>query len=551
MNRMVLIACCLWNAVATAQPHLTPLAPGGIPHGGLDLCEINCTCSPKPGEVDKCSVYWTFKSGPGGSIVRVVNPDPNACTTAVNANVTALTTHFGKGPEVSLPTKEMATQASTFAPPSQSSLPYSRLLDTAAPVVLNDPLDVQISAETVRVLALTEDARSYGAVGGAVSQWQSASAASKRIIAKVEGAEKSLSLAKPWPELREFAPMVWDLRICTHSKPAEVADLASRIANKDDLAWNFAFLDDWIVLQSAFNATSGAPAGTGTSSFETILRPFFAEPATRVKERTEKSLFTLLELRTFRSAVTTASTAIDSYSQDLNGKAKARRDELEKAISNELAAVTRIREVFSSEVAAVAKLKSAVEATVAEKGKVQASINSTNSEISSNTSSLQSRTSQRDQHRQARSSAQAALTSKRTAVDEAQAMLQSVELHCGDKPYDVCPDQAAKKDYDKRRYEANKAVAVARSALVKAQADLQQADGDLLVDDKAILELRGNIASMRTRLKALQVARESVEKNLVELGEKLQAGEVGLSTLTGLSAKLDEAVVALGKARPS
>ena len=73
----------------------------------------------------------------------------------------------------------------------------------------------------------------------------------------------------------------------------------------------------------------------------------------------------------------------------------------------------------------------------------------------------------------------------------------------------------------------------------------------MLSDDKAILELRGNIASMRKRLKELQVARETLEKNLNELGEKLQTAEYRLLKLTGLAARLDGAVVELGKVRPS
>lgn len=551
MNRQAILLLCVWSVAAMAQPNPPMPAPGGIHQEGLKLCEIDCTCTAQPGEVDICNGYWTFiKQGPGGNIVRVVNPDPNACTTAVNKNVAALATHFGNSPEFSLPTKEMATKASTFAPPAQAALPYSRLLDAAAAVVLSDPLDAQIAAQTARVLALTEDARSYLTVAGSMSQWQSASTASKRLIARVEGAEKALSLAKPWPKLREFAPKVWKLRICAYSKPAEVAALASRILNEGDLAWNFAFLDDWILLQSAFDTSSGAP-NTGTPSFESIVRPFFAEPAARVKERTEKSLFTLLELRSFRTAVTTASAAIDAYSQDLNDKAKARRNELEKAFDGELAAVTRIREAFISEQAGVANLKSAVETAVAEKAKVQASIDSTSSDISTSTASLLSKTAQRDQRRQARAAAQADLTAKRAGVDEAQAKLQAVALNCGGQSYQTCTDVSAKKDFDKRRYESNKAVAAARSAMGRAQAVLKQMEGELLADDKAILELRGNIASMRTRLKELQVARETLEKNLTELGEKLQAAEDRLLKLTGLASKLDGAVVALGKVRPS
>jgi len=383
-----------------------------------------------------------------------------------------------------------------------------------------------------------------------VSQWQSASAAAKRLIARVKGAEKALSLAKPWPKLREFAPKVWDLSICTIHKPTEVATLGSRILDEGDIAWSFAFMNDWIVLQAPFDSISGA-VSIGTSRFESISNPFFSEPDARVKERIEKSLFTLLDLRAFRSAVTGIDGAIDVYTQDLDRKVSSRRIELEKAFGEELAAVTRIRDSIKAAHATVASLKGSVDASHAEIEKVQASIDKMSADISSSTESLQSEIARRDQRRLARTAALDDLKVKRTAVDDSQQKLQAVALNCGGQSYETCADDAAKKDFDRRRYEANEAVIATRASMEKARELLKQLDGELQSDENAILELRGSIASLRQRLKDLQGSRETLEKNLTGLNGQLLAGEQKLVHLTELMEHLDSAVEVLGKVRPN
>jgi hypothetical protein len=545
MKRQIVMVIWLISTASTAYAN----PPMIFPSEKLDACEVNCTCKAFPGQVDRCARYWTFiQQRPAGTVKRVVNPDPAACATAVDDNISGLAKHFGEIPEISLPTKEMATKAATLTHPPQAPLAYSRQLEAAASVSPNDPLDMQIVVQTSRVRVLTDDARSYTTVGGTVSKWQSAGAAAKRLAARTEGAEEVLSLARPWPTLREFAPRVWRLSICSHGRPAEVASLDARMLDESDIAWNFAFWDDWVVLRDAFDPDSAA-TDFEPPRFESISNPFFAEPQARVKERMEKSLFTLLELREFRSAVIGVAGGIDTYSQYLIDQAAARRSELEQSLDEELATVTRIRDLFKAEQAEVMRLKDSAEAAAAEMARVQASIENFGAEISAGMSSLQRATATRDQRRTARKAALSDLTAARAAVDIAQERLQSVALSCAGQSYEACDDAAAKKDYDQRRYEANKAVASARTAVVTAQGNLRQTDSGLLANEKEILKIRESIAMLQQRLKDQQESRETQEKHLAECREQLQAGEEKLRQLTGPMSKLDGAVEALGKVR--
>ena len=273
MRWKILISASLISAVASAQVKsahpvlvVTP-AP-------INACELTCSCKPVPGEVNRCSGYWTLKQVPIGKIVQVVNPDPAACVKAVDDNVSTLSAYYGRAPEASLPTKELATKATTFTLPAPAPLAFSHLLDAATAVAPEDPLEKRIGAQTARVKALTDDARSYATLKERLTQWQLATAAANRLASRTQGAEKALSLATPWPKLKEFAPDVWKLEICAHSKPAEVKALDDRIQNQSDIAWYFAFMDDWLVLQGAFDSNSGKDT-TGTSRFESIARPFF------------------------------------------------------------------------------------------------------------------------------------------------------------------------------------------------------------------------------------------------------------------------------------
>lgn len=549
MKHIALLLLFLVSAAEAIQPSPLPPIPTELSNDKLKPCELSCSCKPAPGEVDKCSMYWAFKSNNNGNIIREVNPDTGACVAAGKNNVNILSVYFGKSPQISLPTKEMATLAGTLVPPPKGPLPYTRKLDTAATVVFDDPLDKQITLQTLRVLALADDERSFAIVGGDVSQWQSAKVAAQRLRERVEGAEKSLSLAKPWPKLQDFAPLVWNLAICQHNNPAEVSALDVRIADKDDIAWNFAFARDWVDLQAPFDLKTSAKA-KGLSNFDTIVLPFFAESEIVVKEREEKSLFTLLELHAFRTAVTETEEAIKSYTQHLESRVNERRKELELAFTEESNAIARIRDLLREQNAAVARLRTGVEAAATERAKLQASIEKLRVEIASNTSSLQGTTLKRDQKRVDRVAANTEATVRRTAVDDALQKLQAVMLNCGGQSYDMCSDAAAKNDFDRRRYEANQVVVTAKTALWQAQTMLTKIDGELLSDEKTILALRGKIADMNLQHDTLRSTRDTQDKNLIQIRAKLQVQEAEMVSLSERLANLHKAVDELSKVRP-
>lgn len=239
-----------------------------------------------------------------------------------------------------------------------------------------------------------------------------------------------------------------------------------------------------------------------------------------------------------------------SYTQDLESRVNERRKELEVAFIGELNAIERIRDSLKVQDAAVASFKTEVETAIAERAKVQAFVDKFRVDIISDTSNLKSATFKHDQKRVARSTALTEATERRGAVDDALQKLQAIILNCGGETYDTCSDAAAKKDFDRRRYEANQVVAAARTTLTKAQTMLTKIDGELLSDEKAILDLRTKIAAMILEHNTLRSTRNEQDKNLAQLRARLQVREAEMLSLSGQFAKLDKAVEELSKVRP-
>lgn len=526
-----------------AQINLKPPGPG------LQACELICSCPAVPGQVNKCVHYWTIKLNNYGNVTREVNKDPAACSAAVASNSSSLFKHFGLAPEVSLPTKEMAEKATGLSPPAEASLPFSRKLDSAPAVAPGDGLDQQISSEVARILALTEDVSSYNSVNASIGPWGTATAAGKRLVARMDSVDKSLLLSKPWPTVQEFAPKIWDLQICNHSKASEVAELGKRIESGNDTAWGFAFWSDWVMLQEAFSPTSKPVFGPPTPGFESLGAPFFVESDAVVRERTQKSLFTLLDVRAFRGAVSEVGAKVETFAQKLNGQVNSRRNELDIAVKAESDVEVLIRGLFHKRQEEVAIMKAGVESVSAEKLAAQTSITKTRAEIAAAASSLQNKTTRRNQLRASRTAAATDLGSKRKKVDEAQQKLESVVLNCGGQSYEACTNASAKKDFDRRRYEANQAIAVARATHAKAQDAMLKIDADLLAAEKAVLDLRTSVATLNRNLGVAQTSFDDLDKNVTRLNAELQVQQAALLTSTALMVTLNGALEGLRKAR--
>lgn len=551
MRNATLVFSYFLAAAAVAQPNLFAPLPDDLINGGkIKACELTCSCPSVSGKVNRCSMYWRIKRTNNGNITREVNKDPGACSAAVESNLSSLSKHFGRSPEVSLPTKDMTSRLAALVIPPKQPLPYSRKLDAAVAVTAGDPLDRQLTLQTVRAQSLTEDARSFAVVNRTVTRWDTAKAAAHRLSVRMDLAEVALSLATPWPKLREFAPQAWNLAICQHSKPTEVAALANRIATKGDIAWTFAFAADYAELQAPFEAKVAIP-GAAAPSFEMNASPFFSEAADVASEREDKSLYTLLEIREFRAAVKGLSEGVDGYVVDLVDRASKRRGELVSSFVTELAEIERVRSLGVAERAAVALLKGEVEAALVERSKLQESIDKLRAEISSSAASLRGATTRRDQRRLDRAAAQNEVEARRAAVDSASQQLQAVTLNCGGQPYESCNDAAAKKDFDRRRYEANQVVGAARAALTKAQATLLTINGDLVGDQRAILDLRARIGEMNNEYNALRGTRDVHDKALAQLRATLQAREAQLAGIAGQVSTLDKAAEEMVKVRPS
>lgn len=542
------LTCCMAFAASAQTSPIAPIPKTLLNGSGIKACELTCSCAAVPGQVNRCSMYWTFKPKNNGTIVREVNQDPGACAAAVEANISWLAKHYGRTPEISLPTEAMASRLAQLEVPQAQPLPYSRKLDSLSAVVVDDPLDRQIALQTSRAQALTEDARSFEVVGDLVDRWQMAGRAAKRLVERVEAAEKSLSLATPWPRLREFAPHAWSLAICKSRKPADVAALAARIATRGDIAWTFAFADDWAQVQAPFDSMGETPA---PMSFDMIAAPFFSEATEVAHGREDKSLATLLEIRAFRSAAHGVGGRIDTHVLDLDTKVGQRRSEILVSFVAEMSGIERVRSLARAEHAAVENLKQEVVSAVKERAKLQGAIEKVRADIVAQTASLNGATSRRDQRRQFRASAQKEVDAVRSVVEEEIAKLEAIRLNCGGQTYETCTDVAAKKDFDRRRYEANQRVGSARAKLANVQAALVKVNEALLADESAIFDLRSRIGEKNVEHNSLRGALEAQDKALVHLRATLQVRDAQVAALAELVSKLDEAVEEMTKVRPA
>jgi len=257
----------------------------------------------------------------------------------------------------------------------------------------------------------------------------------------------------------------------------------------------------------------------------------------------------LLDVRSFRSAVSEVGVRVETFAQDLVGNVNLRRNELDTAFKVESDAVVRIRGLLQTNQDAVATLKAGVESASAEKLKAQSSIAKTRADIAGNTSSLQSGTVRRDHLRASRAAAVTDLASKRAKVDEAQEKLEGVVLNCGGQSYETCNNASAKKDFDRRRYEANQVIVVARTAQQKAQSSMLKIDTDLLAAEKVILDLRLSIATLNQNLGGLQQNYDALDKDVTRRRAELQVRQAALQASAALMAQLDGAAEALGRAR--
>jgi hypothetical protein len=474
-------------------------------------CLAICSCKVQPGTPDPCKRYWTFKNTITGPI-RVENSGPKVCGDAVEDNLIDLERFYGKRPEISLPTREMANAVASFNALAPGPLPVGRELDSAPKIEPSQPLAVRISVQGERVAALAKDANVHSAVDTTTATWEAASSASQRLVRRSMGAERFLSLAKPWPSLTEFAPKVWDMQVCNRTQKVLSNQLEKRLQVETDIAWSFAFHDDWVVFRKPFFSTSAIPiADDKDSAFVALGRPFLVETKMRVAERSNKTLFTLSDVKAFRDAVEKAAASIAPVLADRRTQTAARRTELRSAFDREKAAVVALQADVETRQRAGAAAKEAIMTTTASRTVTVNKIGEVNSAISDTTTSIASLSTERDKRAASRDEARTTAQVAADRVRSAQQALDTVVLNCNGLSYEGCQHQAAKLEYDRLRYKALQTLAAARQVYLQAAEKLQEFVDAVLALETAVFAKRTSLAGLKAELAKLHRAKDDTD----------------------------------------
>ena len=547
MNRSLAMALgALFASTAFAQRVFDPLMMT-FPDDISRNCKISChKCQPEPGEVNICSQFYTFKVVNPGNLTRIENTSELACGKAVEENLTALTAHYGARPEISLPTQDMAKLAEALAVPAAGPLPFGRMLEKAQATDSSLPLESRIRIATSRIMALTGDAGVFADVAKTTGEWETASNAALILIKKASDAGIALALARPWPTMREFMPEVWGLYVCKRNNPAVVARLVQRLADEKDDAWSFAFYEEWVRFQKPFGTASTLTNDASGPVFASIASPFFAQAADTVKIRSDKTLFTAIDVRAFKAAVEKQSAALVAYVNDRHAQLKAHRIILVHSIDQEKQLATAISTVVTSRQEVVEATRVSIASTTAAKAKTSAPIAALEATVAGGASVLAARTVERDQRRTASEAAADKERAHHVEVDAAQRKLDAIVLDCGSVTYDSCKDANARREYDRQRYAANAALAVLRNAQAALAEKSSASIALLFASESAILAQRGIMAQQRQELAALINARDQFDLALDRLTVQLQQQEdemlplaLGMAGLAGVVQGLD------------
>lgn len=546
----VLSACCLSVASSQTSLELLELLELGPTDWGSFLCEVGCTCVAKPGQVDRCARYRTLKKVNPGDLVVVENDDPAACSQSVEDNLVSLSEYYGNRAEIGLPTQDMANKVNSLSVPKLDSLSYSRLLDASQAMDASKALDTRIEIAINRISALTGDARAFANVAAVTASWESASVASQRLIRRAIGAGMALSLARPWPTIGEFAPKVWRIRVCERLKPDVVAQLDKRIQSEgSDDAWNFAFYEDLVALLKPFNVDQ-LPPDSKNAAFESIASPFFAEPADRVKTRSDKTLPTSYDVRAFKDAVEKTGKSLAPYLIDRQTRSKARRDELLGSYDVETANISGLREGLKSRADALSAIKERINSAMALQSTTASDITKIIAFISDETKALATLNLDRERLKTDRAIIASEVNVKRTEMIAAQRALDAIILNCGGISYENCKDANLRREYDRLRYLANVALSSARRAYTDVIGKSVQSTQKILTMETSIDQRRATLALKKEELVSHRKSLDDINASVATLGTQAREKEANVLSLANSMSKLDGAIVSLELLRP-
>jgi chromosome segregation ATPase len=131
------------------------------------------------------------------------------------------------------------------------------------------------------------------------------------------------------------------------------------------------------------------------------------------------------------------------------------------------------------------------------------------------------------------------LETKREAVDAARVVLDGVALACGGATYATCTDVAAKLDYDRRRYDANKALVLAREAYQKSSDASMDAADQLFQISPKIGEAQEALFEARRSRESIKAAARTAETLIAEREKVIRGIEASVQPLLDAFATLD------------
>jgi hypothetical protein len=534
------VVAVLFMSAATAQP-LLPRPLPVLP----EPCRLMCVCSGPPGQVDECVDQYAPPKSLEDFRRRVLNNDPGACGSSIEKNRTALAGYYAKSPEISLPTKEMAALVAALPIPAAAPLPALPLQEASLKDDTARELRQRIEVATQRIGILTTQVQAFSQVAKTTGAWRLAALAGERLARRTEGAANSLSLARSWPTIAEFGPMIWKTGVCERLATTTIAALGRRLQDDTDIAWQFAFYDDLVALFTPFGASLIASATPDESAFAALARPFFAESSERARQRSDKTLVTFVELQAFGDAVRKTSVPLSGYVNGLLEQTASRRRELESRHAGETAIVDGLKTALTGEQRTVALLKEAAESAHATLARLVNDIGALRTRIDKAASALAAANAERDRLRAVEAGMRAEADAQRAAVDAASRHLASILLACNGAIYKECKDERAKREFDRQTYIANQAYASATLAYNKGADARATAMDALSRAETGLRTARALLARQRDALGLLVQSREQADVDFSKARAEHALKEAELLATMGAMEALDGAALAL------
>ena len=525
---------CIHGALQIPDNSSRPPADDTPGECSISFCDPDC--EPTPGEVDRCSFAWELSTNP--AVLDLLDSFNPVCSQAITHNLEELTRFYGKSPQISVPNAALLRRLANLEVPLVRPLADEDGNDIAEDDP-QQPLLSRIREARGRMSNLYDRISRHESFVATSAVWADTLKVGQRLDSRAAGLDEVLSAAATWPAIETFARATWDLVTCNIREADYVAELKRRIETKElTSVWSFAFGEDWV----AFARTFGS---SGLDRFESLSLPFFVEDSEVAAERQERTLFTQRDVREFRMGVADLVGEIELMVAERRAQQSASIKAMRTAFAAELAYVPTLHAALDARAEPLGAKKDELDQATLDRDRLAADIDRQQASIAEADRQLavlrEASRSARANHERAR----AATVKARERRDAAQAQLEAIVLDCDGADYASCPDQAAKLDYDRRRYEAQEVLSVARQEFMERltqEIDYLEAVGEA---ERQVVDQEAAASDLRTALGDMLARVGGTEELVSRLESEWRQMEAEILPLRSAMSDLDQAVASI------